>query len=159
MGQTAGFVADHGLSDRPLVHILLNHGDNIMFGIGFPELLLIMAVALIVLGPKRLPDLARAMGRGLSEFKKATDEMKQTFTEETRNHELKRPLGSPGKLTPPGTIVDDPYPPEANPVEAEPVPDNSSTTEEVAGVATEEASEEKIVTPEPKLKTEATPDE
>jgi TatA/E family protein of Tat protein translocase len=43
-----------------------------MFGIGFPELLLIMAIALIVLGPKRLPDLARALGRGFSEFKRAT---------------------------------------------------------------------------------------
>ncbi|MDH3960888.1 MAG: twin-arginine translocase TatA/TatE family subunit, partial [Desulfuromonadales bacterium] len=36
-----------------------------MFGIGFPELLMIMAIALIVLGPKRLPDIAKALGRGL----------------------------------------------------------------------------------------------
>ena len=77
-----------------------------MFGIGFPELLLIMAIALIVLGPKRLPDLARALGRGLSEFKRATDEMKQTFEAETRSYDLKRPPGSPGKLTPPGAIAD-----------------------------------------------------
>ena len=125
-----------------------------MFGIGFPELLLVMAIALIVLGPKRLPDIARALGRGLSEFKKATDEMKQTFNEETRNHELKRPLGSPGKLTPPGTILDDPYPAEANPVEAEPVTDNASASD-----VTEETTEEKTVTPDPKLKTEATSDE
>ena len=53
-----------------------------MFGIGFPELLLILAIALIVLGPKRLPDLAKALGRGFSEFKKATDELKQTFEAE-----------------------------------------------------------------------------
>ena len=129
-----------------------------MFGIGFPELLLVMAIALIVLGPKRLPDIARALGRGLSEFKKATDEMKQTFAEETRNHELKRPPGSPGKLTPPGTILDDPYPPEANPVEAEPVTDNTSDSD-VTEEATEETTEEKIVAPDPKLKTEATSDE
>ncbi len=50
-----------------------------MFGIGFPELLLILAIALIVIGPKRLPDVARALGRGLSEFKRATDEMKESF--------------------------------------------------------------------------------
>jgi TatA/E family protein of Tat protein translocase len=50
-----------------------------MFGIGFPELMLILAIALIVIGPKRLPDVARALGRGLGEFKRATDEMKQTF--------------------------------------------------------------------------------
>lgn len=89
-----------------------------MFGIGFPELLLIMALALIVLGPKRLPELARALGRGLAEFKRATDEMKQTFNEETRVPELKRPLGAPGKITPPGAILD-PYPEEANPTEHE----------------------------------------
>lgn len=87
-----------------------------MFGIGFPELLLIMAIALIVLGPKRLPDLARALGRGFSEFKKATDELKQTFDEETREYDLRRPPGNPGKLTPPGAMHNI-YPPEANPAE------------------------------------------
>jgi Tat protein translocase TatB subunit len=91
-----------------------------MFGIGFPELLLIMALALIVLGPKRLPDLARALGRGLAEFKRASDELKQTFSEEARTHEIKRPSGSPGKLTPPGAMFD-PYPAEANPEEVGPV--------------------------------------
>lgn len=73
-----------------------------MFGIGFPELLLILAIALIVLGPKRLPDLARALGRGFSEFKRATDELKQSFEEETRQHSDWRPSQPSGKLTPPG---------------------------------------------------------
>jgi len=83
------------------------HGD-LMFGIGFPELLLLMAIALIVLGPKRLPDLAKALGRGISEFKKATDELKQTIHEETRAAEQQdRPIGQ-GKLTPPGSLAD-PY--------------------------------------------------
>ncbi len=96
-----------------------------MFGIGFPELLLIMALALIVLGPKRLPDIARALGRGLAEFKKATNELKQTFDEETRDMDLKRPPGSPGKLTPPGAMQDI-YPPEANAVEKESSPSVST---------------------------------
>lgn len=82
-----------------------------MFGIGFPELLLIMAIALIVLGPKRLPDLAKALGRGFSEFKKATDELKQTFEAEAR--EVKEPIESASKLVPPGAVTD-PYPAEAN---------------------------------------------
>ena len=47
-----------------------------MFGIGMPELLLILAIALIVIGPKKLPDLAKSLGRAMREFKKATNEFK-----------------------------------------------------------------------------------
>ena len=50
-----------------------------MFGIGMPELLLILAIALIVIGPKKLPDLAKSLGRTLREFKKATNELKETI--------------------------------------------------------------------------------
>jgi TatA/E family protein of Tat protein translocase len=50
-----------------------------MFGIGMPELLLILALALIVLGPKKLPELARALGKGMAEFRRATDELKDEF--------------------------------------------------------------------------------
>ena len=50
-----------------------------MFGIGMPEMILIMAVALIVIGPKKLPDLAKSLGRALGEFKKATRELKDSM--------------------------------------------------------------------------------
>ncbi len=52
-----------------------------MFGIGMPELLLILVVALIVVGPKKLPHLAKSLGKGLSEFRRATDEIKSSITE------------------------------------------------------------------------------
>ena len=50
-----------------------------MFGIGFQELLVIMVVALIVLGPKRIPELARALGKGLAEFRRATADVTDEF--------------------------------------------------------------------------------
>ena len=50
-----------------------------MFGIGMPEMLLLLAIALIVIGPKKLPDLAKSLGRAMREFKKATSELKDSF--------------------------------------------------------------------------------
>jgi Tat protein translocase TatB subunit len=50
-----------------------------MFGIGLPELLVILAVALIVLGPKRIPEAARSLGRGLAEFRRATSGIAEEF--------------------------------------------------------------------------------
>jgi len=79
-----------------------------MFGIGMPELLLILALALIVIGPKKLPDIARALGRGLAEFRRATDELKSTFHEENRASETRERLLREGKIQPPGASAE-PY--------------------------------------------------
>lgn len=94
-----------------------------MFGLGVSELLLIAAIALIFIGPQKLPDLARALGRGFAEFKRATDEMKGSFAEEIRNSEARDRLSREGKLVPPGSgdIVVNPYvdgDPEATPYSA-----------------------------------------
>jgi sec-independent protein translocase protein TatB len=60
-----------------------------MFGIGMPEMLLIIAVALVVIGPKKLPDLAKSLGRAMGEFKKATSEIKQSIGSDTDFKEVK----------------------------------------------------------------------
>jgi TatA/E family protein of Tat protein translocase len=61
-----------------------------MFGIGMPEMLLILALALVVIGPKKLPDLAKSMGRAMREFKKATNEFKETMQIDNELTEVKK---------------------------------------------------------------------
>ncbi len=50
-----------------------------MFGMGMPEIMLILAVALVVIGPKKLPGLAKAIGRAMGEFKSATRDFKRSI--------------------------------------------------------------------------------
>lgn len=75
-----------------------------MFGIGMPELLLILAVALIVLGPKKLPEIARSLGRGLAEFRRTTDEVRREINaveddlDESMHEDSKKPDPSKEKL-------------------------------------------------------------
>ena len=54
-----------------------------MFGIGMTELIVIFAIGLIVLGPKRLPELARSLGRGIAEFRRASMDLRKEFMEAT----------------------------------------------------------------------------
>lgn len=58
-----------------------------MFGLGIPELVVIFVIALIIFGPKKLPDLGKALGRGLAEFKRATQDVKESIESEVRNAE------------------------------------------------------------------------
>ncbi len=61
-----------------------------MFGIGFPELLIILVIALIVIGPSKLPDLAKALGKGMAEFRKATQDIKESLNLDEDMDEIRR---------------------------------------------------------------------
>lgn len=88
--------------------------------IGFPELLIILVVALIVFGPRKLPELGRSLGKSLSEFKRASNELRSTLEEEIRVDEQKAKVPAPGPGTPDGGVTE----PVKRPVE----PDHGSET-------------------------------
>jgi Tat protein translocase TatB subunit len=75
-------------------------GGSSMFGIGMPEFLLILVVALVVLGPKKLPELARSIGKGLAEFKKSAEELKSKINIQEDLNEIQKDI----------TEMVDPYP-------------------------------------------------
>jgi TatA/E family protein of Tat protein translocase len=58
-----------------------------MGNVGFPELIIIFTIALIIFGPRKLPELGRSLGKSLAEFKKASNELKSTLDEEIRLEE------------------------------------------------------------------------
>jgi len=63
-----------------------------MFGsIGMPELLIIFVIALIIFGPRRLPELGKSLGRSIAEFRRASNDLRNTLEEEIRLEEQKTP--------------------------------------------------------------------
>lgn len=92
-----------------------------MFNIGTPELILILVVALIILGPKRLPELAKSIGRGIREFQKAAEDVKDSLTRDIREEGENPDILGPDRIetAPP---VEPPVEPPAGP-SAEPATD------------------------------------
>ncbi len=60
-----------------------------MFGLGMPEILLILAIALIVIGPQKLPELAKTLGRAMGEFKRSAQDLKRSIDMDTTLQDVK----------------------------------------------------------------------
>ena len=84
-----------------------------------PELILILGVALIVLGPKKLPELAKTLGKGLAEFRRATEELKDEFRKVEADLDNPEPLTVAKADEPPSGQTSEIPPPEAVPNTAE----------------------------------------
>ncbi|MCE2539497.1 MAG: twin-arginine translocase subunit TatB [Acidobacteria bacterium] len=111
-----------------------------MFGpIGVWEMVIILVIALIVFGPRKLPELGRSLGKSLGEFKRASNELRNTLDEEIRIEERRTPKAPPAKSAPPSA-------PAPGAAQDAPEPDASGSS---APAASPEPATVAAPTPEP----------
>lgn len=117
-----------------------------MFGIGSTELLVILVVALIILGPAKLPEIAKSLGKALGEFRRVSSDVKRTIEMEVEQEEQRAKTEEARKELYPESAG------EASPAKAEETAGESAQTAEVVDVESEsqEAASDKSAEQDPK---------
>ena len=104
-----------------------------MFGsIGMPELIIILVIALIIFGPRKLPELGRSLGRSIGDFKRASNELRNTLEEEIRIEEQRDQRASI-RAEQDSAMAAAETPPSATPTPVEPVPPANETVNRTTG--------------------------
>ena len=97
--------------------------------LGFPEMLFLFVLALIIFGPKKLPEIGRQIGKGLAEFKRASNEFQAQIQDEVRKLELDEVKNSIAPISLENTVSYSPQPytpPALAPAASQPAPENNT---------------------------------
>jgi TatA/E family protein of Tat protein translocase len=116
-------------------------GTSVFGSLGFTEIAFVLVLALLLFGPKRLPEIGRTIGKGLSEFRRASNDLTRTLEREVALDDIEQRAS--GTLTPlrPGMVDPNAPRPAAAAVEAAPVPAPAPAPDPAAGAPAAPAAE------------------
>ena len=101
--------------------------------LGLPEIIFILVLALLIFGPRRLPEIGKTLGRALGEFRRATTDLKRTFDSELSSEEFRNPMAKPAPSKPVSQETEAPATPTAAPPAAEEPPAAAEAAESDGG--------------------------
>ena len=124
------------MSARAAVTLPRRRSDNTPMPIGIPELIIILVIALLILGPGKLPEVGASLGKGIREFRKASSDIQESVkldpTQPTSTQGSQAPVAAapPAAAPPPAEVTAPSVPPETSP--SEPVATSSASSADPA---------------------------